>query len=164
MPDAKPVPVWVEAWRDARVNIAILVAALIVLTLIFVFQDRLAQSRLAHRLVRTGFLLFVLVWLGWIAGGQLSIINVMHYAVAPLRGFDASLLLEPLILIIAVYTLVSLAADRPRRVLRLALSVRRAAGTAWRRPRARCACRSGRRPPRSKAVCATANTLPPPCC
>jgi NosR/NirI family nitrous oxide reductase transcriptional regulator len=108
MPDTKPVPAWVEAWRDARTNIAILCGALLVLTLIFLFQDRLARSRLAHRLVRTGFLLFVLVWLGWAAGGQLSIINVMHYAVAPLRGFDTALLLEPLILIIAAYTLVSL--------------------------------------------------------
>ena len=108
MPERPAVPVWVEAWRDARVNIAILVGALIVLTLIFVFQDRLARSRLTHRLVRTGFLLFVLIWLGWAAGGQLSIINVMHYAVAPLRGFDTALLLEPLIVIIAVYTAISL--------------------------------------------------------
>ena len=108
MPEKPAVPVWVEAWRDARVDIAILCGALLVLTLIFVFQDRLAHSRLAHRLVRTGFLLFVLVWLGWAAGGQLSIINVMHWITVPLRGFDTALLLEPLILIIAVYTLVSL--------------------------------------------------------
>jgi transcriptional regulator of nitric oxide reductase len=80
------VPLWVEAWRGARVDIAILVAALIVLTLIFVFQDRLARSRVAHRVVRLGFLLFVLVWLGWIAGAQLSIINLMHYVTAPLSG------------------------------------------------------------------------------
>ena len=108
MPEKPAVPVWVEAWRDARVDIAILCGALLVLTLIFVFQDRLARSRLAHRLVRTGFLLFVLVWLGWAAGGQLSIINVMHWITVPLRGFDTALLLEPLILIIACYTLVSL--------------------------------------------------------
>ena len=105
LPEAKPAPLWVEAWRDARYDIAVLVAALIVLTLIFVFQDRIARSRLAHRVVRIGFLLFVLVWLGWIAGGQLSIINVMHYATAPL---SAANLLEPLIVIVAAYTAVSL--------------------------------------------------------
>ena len=49
--------------------------------------------------MRTCFLLFVLIWLGWAAGGQLSIINVMHWITAPLRGFDRALLLEPLILI-----------------------------------------------------------------
>ena len=105
MPDSTPAPVWVEAWRDARWNIAILVAALIVLTVIFVFQDRLARSRAVHRAVRIGFLLFVLVWLGWIAGAQLSIINLMHYVTAPL---SATNLLEPLIVIIAAYTLLSL--------------------------------------------------------
>jgi NosR/NirI family nitrous oxide reductase transcriptional regulator len=103
------VPVWVEAWRDARVNIVILGAGLILLTLIFVLQDRLARSRLAHRLVRTGFLLFVLVWLGWAAGAQLSILNLMHWVVAPFRAFDIGVyLIEPLILIVAAYTLVSL--------------------------------------------------------
>jgi NosR/NirI family nitrous oxide reductase transcriptional regulator len=104
LPEAKPVPLWVEAWRDARVDIAILVAALTVLTLVFVFQDRLARSRVTHRVVRLGFLLFVLVWLGWIAGAQLSIINLMHYVTAPLSGTN---LLEPLIVIVAIYTLIS---------------------------------------------------------
>ena len=105
LPEAKPTPLWIEAWRDARVDIAILIAALTALTLIFVFQDRLARSRVAHRVVRTGFLLFVVVWLGWIAGAQLSIINLMHYVTAPL---SAANLLEPLIVIIAAYTLLSL--------------------------------------------------------
>src|ERR1043165_2724647 len=45
------------------------------------------------------------MWLGWIAGAQLSIINFMHYVTAPLSGAH---LLEPLIVIIAAYTLVSL--------------------------------------------------------
>jgi len=108
MPEPKPAPVWLEAWRDARLNIVVLGIALVVLTLIFVFQDRLARSRLAHRLVRTGFLLFVLVWLGWAAGAQLSILNLMHWMVA-LRAVDAGVwLFEPLVLIVALYTLVSL--------------------------------------------------------
>jgi NosR/NirI family transcriptional regulator, nitrous oxide reductase regulator len=109
MPEPERVPIWVEAWRDARPNIVILIGALIVLTLIFVFQDRLARSRVAHRAVRLGFLAFVLVWLGWIAGAQLSILNLMRWMVAPLRRFDAgAYLLEPLIVIIAIYTAISL--------------------------------------------------------
>jgi NosR/NirI family transcriptional regulator, nitrous oxide reductase regulator len=109
MPEPEGTPVWVEAWRDARLNIAILGLALTALTLIFLFQDRLARSRRAHRLVRTGFLLFVLLWLGWIAGAQLSIVNVVNYMLAPLRPFEAGVYLaEPLIVIIAAYTLVSL--------------------------------------------------------
>jgi NosR/NirI family transcriptional regulator, nitrous oxide reductase regulator len=108
MPDEPAVAAWVEAWRDARLNIAILAALLTALTAIFVFQARLARSRLAHRLVRTGFLAVVLVWLGWIASVQLSIVNVINYVQAPFRTFDASFYLsEPLMVIIAAYTLVS---------------------------------------------------------
>jgi transcriptional regulator of nitric oxide reductase len=118
-PEPQPVPelqlelppsvaTWVEAWSDARVNIAMLAVLLSVLTLIFMFQARLARSRVAHRIVRTGFLLVVLVWLGWTAGVQLSIVNVMNYVKAPFSAVDIGFYLaEPLMVIIAGYTLVS---------------------------------------------------------
>jgi transcriptional regulator of nitric oxide reductase/NAD-dependent dihydropyrimidine dehydrogenase PreA subunit len=102
------IPAWVEAWSDARINVAILTALLSMLTLIFIFQGLIARSRLAHRLVRNGFLVVVLVWLGWTAGAQLSIVNVMNYAMAPFNRFDLGFYLaEPLMVIIAGYTLVS---------------------------------------------------------
>ena len=108
MPEEPAVAAWVEAWRDARVNIAILTVLLAALTAIFVFQAQLARSRLAHRLVRNGFLAVVLVWLGWSAGVQLSIVNVINYVQAPFRGFDIGFYLaEPLMVMIAAYTLVS---------------------------------------------------------
>src|SRR6185503_19107552 len=78
------------------------------LTLIFVFQDTLARHRLAHRVVRLGFLAFVLVWLGWTAGVQLSTVNVINYAMAPFTRFEIGFYLaEPLMVIIAAYTLIS---------------------------------------------------------
>jgi polyferredoxin len=102
------VPAWVEAWHDSRMNVAILAVLLSVLTLIFIFQATLARFRRAHRLVRNGFLLVVLVWLGWTAGAQLSIVNVMNYVMAPFSHFDIGFYLaEPLMVIIALYTLVS---------------------------------------------------------
>lgn len=103
-----PVPAWVEAWSGAKLNVAILTVLLTVLTLIFIFQARLARSRLAHRIVRTGFLLVVLVWLGWTAGAQLSTVHVINYAMAPFHHLDFGFYLaEPLIVIIAAYALVS---------------------------------------------------------
>jgi NosR/NirI family transcriptional regulator, nitrous oxide reductase regulator len=108
-PEAPAVAAWVEAWHDARVNVAILAVLLAALTAIFVFQAELSRSRRAHRLVRTGFLLVVLVWLGWTAGAQLSIVNVISYLAAPFRGFGIGVYLaEPLMVMIAAYTLVSL--------------------------------------------------------
>ena len=103
-----PVPAWVEAWSEARVNVAILAVLLSVLTLIFIFQATLARFRVAHRLVRTGFLLVVLVWLGWTAGVQLSTIHVINYVMAAFSGLDIGFYLaEPLIVIIVGYTLIS---------------------------------------------------------
>jgi len=108
MPEEPPVPAWVEAWRDAKVNVAILSGLLTLLTMIFVFQSALARSRRAHRLVRNGFLIVDLVWLGWTASVQLSIVNVINYVKAPIAGLDLGFYLaEPLMVIIAGYTLVS---------------------------------------------------------
>ena len=103
-----PVATWVEAWSEARINIAILVMLLSVLTLIFIFQAALARSRVTHRVVRTGFLLVVLVWLGWTAGVQLSIVNVVNYLRGPFNHVELGFYLtEPLMIIIAGYTLIS---------------------------------------------------------
>jgi NosR/NirI family transcriptional regulator, nitrous oxide reductase regulator len=110
-PEPEPVAVapWVEAWSDARLNVAILTVLLATLTLIFLFQATLARHRLAHRLVRNGFLVIVLVWLGWTAGAQLSIVHVMNYLMAPFKHFEIGFYLaEPLMIIIATYTLISL--------------------------------------------------------
>ena len=103
-----PVPTWVEAWSDARPNVEILAVLLSALTLVFIFQGTLARSRLAHRIVRTGFLLVVLVWLGWTAGVQLSIVNVINYVRAPFNHVEMGFYLaEPLMIIVAGYALVS---------------------------------------------------------
>jgi NosR/NirI family transcriptional regulator, nitrous oxide reductase regulator len=109
MPPAPPVPAWVEAWRDSRTKVIIEAALLALLTLILAFQAKLAQSRRAHRIIRNSFLLFVLVWEGWIAGGQLSILNVINYMHAPFRHFEFGFYLaEPLMVMIVIYTAISL--------------------------------------------------------
>ena len=59
--------------------------------------------------MRNGFLLVVLVWLGWTAGVQLSTVNVINYVMAPFNHFDIGFYLaEPLMVIVAAYTLISL--------------------------------------------------------
>jgi polyferredoxin len=109
MPPVPPVPAWIEAWQDAHNNIIILGAALVVLTLILIFQAPLTRRRWLHRWVRNAYLVLVLVWLGWIAGEQLSIVNVINYMLAPFRNYDITFYLaEPLMVMIAAYTAVSL--------------------------------------------------------
>ncbi len=109
MPPPPPAPAWIEAWSDSRTNVIIEAALLALLTLILAFQTKLAQSRRAHRILRNSFLLFVLVWEGWIAGGQFSILHVINYMEAPFRHFDFSFYLaEPLMVMIVIYTAISL--------------------------------------------------------
>lgn len=104
-----PTPAWMEAWSDSRTNVIIEAALLALLTLILAFQAKLAQSRRAHWIIRNSFLLFVLVWEGWIAGGQLSILNVINYMHAPFRHFEFGFYLaEPLMVMIVIYTAISL--------------------------------------------------------
>src|SRR5690606_26202984 len=108
-PYVEPLPPWAEAWLDSGLELGILAAAVIVLTLMFVFQHQLSRNRKLHLWVRTGFLVFTLVWLGWIAGGQLSIVHIVNYIRAPFEGADLGFYLaEPLIVVISVYVLLSL--------------------------------------------------------
>ncbi len=109
MPEAEPVPAWVDAWNDARTNVYILGVTLIVLTLILIFQAPLTRMTKTYRWIRHSFLLFVLVWVGWYAGAQLSIVNVINYMMAPFHNFGWGFYLaEPLMVMIAIYTLISL--------------------------------------------------------
>jgi len=109
LPYVAPLPAWAEAWLSSWLDLAILAVALTALTLIFVFQARLSQNRQLHKWIRNGFLVFTLVWLGWIAGGQLSIVHIVNYLKGPFDGADLGFYLaEPLIVVISIYVLLSL--------------------------------------------------------
>ncbi len=109
MPFVEPPAPWVEAWVEATPQLVILGIALIILTGLIAFQKQLTMSRRAHAWIRNSFLLFTLVWVGWIAGGQLSIVHVVNYIKAPFDGVDIGFYLaEPLIVVIGVYVLLSL--------------------------------------------------------
>jgi NosR/NirI family nitrous oxide reductase transcriptional regulator len=109
MPPPVMAPVWAQPWIDGWLEISILCGALAVLTAILVFQGALTRRRKLHRWVRAGFLVFTLVWVGWIAGAQLSIVHIINYIKAPFSDLSfAFYLAEPLIVILSVYTAISL--------------------------------------------------------
>ena len=100
---------WQRAWVQQALDIALLVALLLVVTIVLVFEGVIARRRFLHRWVRISTLTVVLIWLGWIAGAQLSIVNVFAYAQAIAGRLEwSTLLFEPLIVILAGYTAVSL--------------------------------------------------------
>ncbi len=59
-------------------------------------------------MLRVGFLVFTLVWIGWIAGGQLSIINVFAWLQGFIRGNGVVVLLgDPLLLVLLGFVVIS---------------------------------------------------------
>lgn len=109
MPPPDPSLAWLEPWVEQKLEIAILGAALTLLTLILAFQGALTRRRWLYRWVRDGFLAFTLIWIGWIASAQLSIVNVLNYLKAPFEDLSWTFYMaEPLIVMISIYTAISL--------------------------------------------------------
>lgn len=100
---------WMKIWSARTLDVAMLAAALALLTLIFFFQDWLVQHRVLFGRLRAGFLLFSVVWLGLYAKAQLSVVNVLTFTNALITGFRwEHFLLEPLIFILWCATAASL--------------------------------------------------------
>jgi len=94
-------PLWMRIWRADVLKIGTTVAALGALTLIFFFQNFLVRRPTVYVWVRRGYLLFILVWLGWYANAQLSVVNVLTFANSLLTGFSWEYFLSaPLIFVL----------------------------------------------------------------
>lgn len=99
------------AWRAQAANVTILITALGVLTLVLVLMDPLTRRPRLFRAVRTSFLMFTLVWLGWIAGAQLSVINPIGWVQALASGAGLEMLLnDPLLVVLTIFVLMSFVA------------------------------------------------------
>ncbi len=102
-------PLWQQTWGERWSSIAAVVLLLAGLTGILVFQDAFVRRRTLFRRLRWAFLLIVLVWLGWIAGGQLSVVNVLTFVHSLMTDFQWEFfLLDPLIFILWSYVAVAL--------------------------------------------------------
>lgn len=94
-------PLWVKIWRMNAVQIGITAAGMLVLTGIFFFQNWLVRRPRLFAWVRRGYLLFTLVWLGWYANAQLSVVNVLTFTNSLITGFHWEFFLSaPLIFIL----------------------------------------------------------------
>jgi len=94
-------PLWLKIWKTNTVSIAITAAALLVLTAIFFFQDALVRRPRTYVWVRRAYLTFTLIWLGWYANAQLSVVNVLTFTNSLITGFNWEFFLAaPLIFIL----------------------------------------------------------------
>jgi NosR/NirI family transcriptional regulator, nitrous oxide reductase regulator len=92
---------WMRIWADKRPEIAVTAAMLAVLTLVFFFQGFATRNARAFFWFRMGFLTVTLVFLGWYANAQLSVVNLMALFGALVSGFSwQAFLLDPLTFIL----------------------------------------------------------------
>lgn len=106
---AEPVPIWLRMWQERWWQIALLVGSLILLSGVFIFQQRISAHSRGFHLFRGGFLLFTLGFIGLYAQGQLSVVNIFTLLLTLGHDFDIRIfLMDPLIFILWSFTFVSL--------------------------------------------------------
>lgn len=94
---AAQAQLWKRIWLDSKARIVGLGAMLLVLTGVFFFQSFATRSERAFYIFRMGFLTVTLVWLGWYANAQLSVVNLMALFGSLVSGFSwQAFLLDPL--------------------------------------------------------------------
>ncbi|WP_408093238.1 4Fe-4S binding protein [Rhodoplanes sp. SY1] len=99
--DVQDEPLWKTMWRRDVPSIAIASAAILLLTGIFFFQNVLVRRPALYTWVRRAYLAFVLVWLGWYANAQLSVVNILTFVNSLITGFSWDYFLTaPLIFIL----------------------------------------------------------------
>ncbi|WP_211210645.1 transcriptional regulator NosR [Hahella ganghwensis] len=98
-------PVWVSIWRNKSLQIGIVITSLAILMTILFLQDYFVRfPRLLHNL-RRFYLIYTVVFLGWYALGQLSIVNVLTFVHAVMQDFHWELfLIDPVIFILWTFT------------------------------------------------------------
>jgi len=102
-------PIWMASWESRSTRIWVLAAGLLVLTLILVLQDWLTWRATLLNYLRLAFLAYTLVFIGWYALAQLSVINVLTFIRAFMSGFRwETFLIEPLTFILWSFVAVTL--------------------------------------------------------
>ncbi|WP_108483041.1 NosR/NirI family protein [Oceaniglobus ichthyenteri] len=92
---------WKRIWAGKKVEIAVLVVMLTILTGVFFFQSFAVRNERWFYWFRIGYLTVVLVYLGWISNAQLSVVNLMALFGSLVSGFSwQAFLLDPLTFIL----------------------------------------------------------------
>lgn len=92
---------WKRIWRDKTLEITVLGTMLFVLTAVFFFQTYAVRNARGFYIFRIVFLTGTLVFLGWYANAQLSVVNLMALFGSLITGFSwQAFLLDPLTFIL----------------------------------------------------------------
>ncbi len=98
---AAQAELWKKIWLGSKTEIAALAAMLLVLTAVFFFQTWATRNARVFFWFRIAYLSVTLVFLGWYANAQLSVVNLMALFGALVSGFSwQAFLLDPLTFIL----------------------------------------------------------------
>ncbi|KFE36556.1 nitrous oxide reductase regulatory protein NosR [Thioclava atlantica] len=101
--DAAPArnALWLKIWQAKRSQVIVLAVALALLTGIFFFQTFATRNARTFAILRNAYLVFTLVFVGWYANAQLSVVNVLAFASALFSDFRwDTFLMDPLIFVL----------------------------------------------------------------
>jgi transcriptional regulator of nitric oxide reductase len=104
----EPPPEWLLAWKGRAADLVILGTALALLAVVLARPRWISIDARRLRVFRLGFLAFTLVWIGWYAQGQLSIVQVTG-AIKSLKAGQglSSYLYDPISLLLIAFTLLT---------------------------------------------------------
>lgn len=92
---------WKRIWAGKQLEIAVLAVMLAVLTGVFFFQTFATRNERVFYWFRIGYLTVTLVFLGWYANAQLSVVNLMALFGSLVSGFSwQAFLLDPMTFIL----------------------------------------------------------------
>ncbi len=102
-------PLWLNIWYQKSFQIGVILVALLLLTVILFLQDKFTQRPHFLHWLRRGYLIFTVVFIGWYALGQLSVVNVLTFVHALVQDFRWELFLtDPVIFILWTFTAASI--------------------------------------------------------
>jgi len=100
---------WITSWQSRRGHIAILLTGLVVLSVALIAQLRFSANSIHMRRLRTLYLVFTVGFIGWIAQGQLTIVNITAATEAFSSHGDLSFMMnDPMTVILWLFVGVSL--------------------------------------------------------
>ena len=100
---------WMATWEERWMELAVLLLGLTVLTVGLIKQQWLSASQKRLRWFRQTYLLFTLVFIGWFAQGQLSIVNLTAAMEATIAGDSLGFFLtDPMTVLLWLYVAVTL--------------------------------------------------------
>lgn len=105
----KPLPEWLQAWQGRLPDLVIIIVALLVLSAVLLRPRSISVKPRTLFIFRIGFLTFTLLFIGWYAQGQLSIVQITGAIKSLAAGAGLkSFLYDPVSLLLIAFTLISL--------------------------------------------------------